>query len=53
MNKTITGAVKTKELAWFFHKNFCENGSALLTASTPLSIVSLSNDIMRMSNDLR
>jgi len=40
MRKTMIGAVKTKELTWFFHKNFSENGSTLLT-------------IMSVSNDLR
>ena len=36
----MIGAVMTKDLTWFFHKKFIENGSTLLT-------------IMSMSNGLR
>jgi len=43
---------KAKALTCFYHKNFSENGSTMLTASTLLSIVSPSNDIMSVSNDL-
>jgi len=36
----VIDAVKDEEITWFYHKNFNENGSTLLT-------------IMSVSNDLR